>query len=173
MSCALTSGFTLDCRESMGGIKEVYLIPLNDVNSYATASGVVTGITKASGKRFYKFQQLQQTATATDTPTGSDENGTIFYAQSVTLFFPKMQASTRNLVKVLGANRCIAVTIDRNGVAMMYGAELGLSTNTGEGGPGTAYGDRNGYSVTLSGAEREPAFEVNAATVAALETPGS
>ena len=150
----------------------MYLIPLNDVNSYATASGVVTGITKATGKKFYKFQQLQGTANATDVPTGSDENGTIFYAQSITLFFPKLQASTRNLVKVLGANRCIAVVIDRNGTGTMYGAELGLSTNTGEGGTGTAFGDRNGYSVTLSGAEREPAFEVNSSVIAALETPG-
>jgi len=156
----------------MGGIKEVFLIPINDVASYAHASGVVTGITKLAGKRFYKFQQLQQTANATDVPTGSDENGTIFYAQSVTLFFPKMQASTRNLVKVLGANRCMAVCVDRNGTATLYGAELGLSTNAGEGGTGTAFGDRNGYSVTLSGAEREPAFEVNSATVSSLETPG-
>lgn len=172
MPCAITSGYTLDCRESMGGVKEIYLIALADVSSYATASGVVTGITKASGKRFYKFEQLPQTSQWTEEVTGSDENGTIFYAQRLEIQFNKMQAAIRNQVKLLGANRCIAIVKDRNGVAFMLGAEIGLSTNAGTGGSGKAFGDRNGYLVTLSGAEVEPAFEVNSTVYSALETPG-
>ena len=172
MACALTGGYTLDCRDSMGGLKEVYLIELASVTSYAEVSGVVTGITKATGKQFYKFEQLPQTAHADEEATGSDENGSFFVAQTIEIFLNKMQASIRNQVKLLAQNRLIAVTVDRNGKAFMYGAKLGLSYNAGTGGSGTAYGDRNGYGVTLSGAEREHAFEVNAATVALLTTPG-
>jgi hypothetical protein len=172
MSCALTAGYTLDCRDSMGGLKEIYLIELSGITSFAEASGVVTGITKASGKKFHKFEQLPQTAQATEEITGSDENGTIFYAQTIELFLNKMQASIRNQVKLLGQNRLVAVTVDRNGKAFMYGAVLGLALNSGSGTSGKAYGDRNGYGLTLTGAEREPAFEVNAATLATLTTPG-
>jgi hypothetical protein len=156
----------------MGGVKEVYLIALADVTSFATASGVVTGITKASGKQFYLFQQLQQTSQVTEEVTGSDENGSIFYAQTLELQFNKMQAAVRNQVKLLGANRCIAVVKDRNGTATMWGATMGLSTNAGAGGSGKAFGDFNGSKVTLSGGEPEPYFEVNSTVYAALTTPG-
>lgn len=172
MACAITSGFTLDCRDSMGGVKEVYLIAVDDITSFATASGVVTGITKASGKQFYLFQQSQQTSQVTEEITGSDENGSIFYAHTLELQFNKMQAAVRNQVKLLAANRCVAIVKDRNGTATMWGATLGLSLNTGSGGSGKAYGDFNGGRVTLSGAEPEPYFEVNSTVYAALTTPG-
>jgi hypothetical protein len=172
MACAITSGYTLDCRDSMGGVKEVYLIALADVTSFATASGVVTGITKANGKQFYLFQQGIQTAQATEEITGSDENGTIFYAHTLEMQFNKLQAAVRNQVKLLAANRCIAIVKDRNGVATMYGATMGLSTNGGSGGTGKANGDFNGSRVTLTGAEPEPYYEVNSAVYTALTTPG-
>jgi hypothetical protein len=172
MACAITSGITLDCRDSMGGLKEVYLIALADVSSFVVASGVVTGITKASGKRFYKFEHLPQTADYTDEPTGSDENGSIFFAQTLNMQLNKMNAATRNMVKLLAANRVIAITLDRNGTAMMLGATMGLSTNSGPGGSGRAFGDHNGYKPVLTGAEPEPAYEVNSTVYSALETPG-
>lgn len=177
MACAISSGYTIDCRDAMGGLKEIYIANYNDINQNALSSGVVsgvvTGITKASGKQFYKFQQLAQTSAATETITGSDENGTVFFAQSVEMFLLKMQAATRNQVLLLAQGRVIVVTVDRNGKSFLYGRELGLTLNTGDGNSGKAFGDRNGYVLTLTGAEREPAPEVNAATVAALETPGS
>lgn len=155
----------------MGGLKELYIIPFNDVSSYAEASGVVTGITKVSTKRFYKFQQLAQTAQAIETIQGSDENGTVFYEQSVELFLNKMQASVRNMVKVLAASRCIVITADRNGKYFMYGATLGLTAAEGEGNSGKANGDRNGYGLFLRGAEPEPCFEVSSSLISSLETP--
>ena len=172
MACAITSGYSLDCRDSMGGVQEVYLIPLADISSFAVSSGVVTGMTKITGKRFYLFEQRAQTAMWSEEITGSDENGSIFYAQTLELQFDKVQASTRNQVKLLAANRCIAVVKDRNGVAVMLGAEIGLSTNAGPGGSGKTFGDFNGYKVTLSGGEKEPAYEVNATVYAALTTAG-
>ena len=56
MSCALTSGYSLDCKDSSGGITEVYFIEKANVSSVATASGVVTALTKAAGKRFWKYE---------------------------------------------------------------------------------------------------------------------
>jgi len=172
MACAITSGWTLDCRDSMGGVKEIYIIALADVTSYVTASGVVTGLVKATGKQFYKFEQLTQTASWTEDVTGSDENGSIFYAQTVNMQFNKSQAAVRNQVKLLAANRCIAVVKDRNGVAVMLGATIGLSTNGGQSASGKAYGDLNGTTLVLTGGEPEPYFEVNSTVYAALTTPG-
>lgn len=176
MACAITSGYTIDCRDAMGGLKEIYIANYNDIDQNALAtgvvSGVVTGITKLSGKKFYKFQQLAQTASASETITGSDENGTVFFGQSIEMFLLKMQAATRNQVLLLAQGRVIVVTVDRNGTAFLYGRELGLTLNTGTGESGKAFGDRNGYVLTLTGAEKENAPTVSSTVVAALETAG-
>lgn len=155
----------------MGGLKELYVIEFNNVTGITSASGTITAIAKASGKRFWKYQQLAQTAQATEEITGSDENGTVFYNQSIEVFLNKMQASVRNEVKLLAANRCIIITVDRNGKSFLYGETLGLTVNTGQGSSGRAYGDRNGYALTFSGAEPEPAKEVDSSLIASLETP--
>ncbi len=55
MACALTQGYTLDCRDSLGGITEVYFIEAGNVSSITEASGVVSAIVKGSGKVFRKY----------------------------------------------------------------------------------------------------------------------
>ncbi len=66
MPCSLTSGYALDCKDSAGGITEVYFIEKGNVSSIAAnASGVVTGITKASGKRFWKYELPKETGNFT------------------------------------------------------------------------------------------------------------
>jgi hypothetical protein len=171
MACAINAGYTQDCRDSVGGVKEVYFISVDDIASYTESSGVLTAITKNTGKRFYKFAQKSNTASATETLTGSSENGTFYAAQEISLVFNKMQASMRNLLLLLAKNRLVAVVVDKNGTGWLYGRENGLDLNGGTAATGTAMGDKNGYTPTFSGQERELAPEVNAATIAALETP--
>ena len=75
MPCALTQGYTLDCKESIGGIKAVWFIPFADVTTITEASGVVTTITKSASKVFYKYQLVKQTSSLTENITASVENG--------------------------------------------------------------------------------------------------
>ncbi len=53
MPCALTQGYTLDCKDSLGGIKAVWLINHANVTAVTEASGIVSAITKAANKVFY------------------------------------------------------------------------------------------------------------------------
>ncbi len=50
MPCALTQNYTLDCKDSLGGITEVYFIAEGDVTSTTEASGVIT-----SASSLYNF----------------------------------------------------------------------------------------------------------------------
>ena len=59
MACALTQGYVLDCKDSLGGITEVLFIAKQDVTATTEASGVITAITKAAGKRFYKYELVK------------------------------------------------------------------------------------------------------------------
>lgn len=177
MSCALTSGYSLGCREGIGGLKEVYIIETDNVSAVTETSGVVTAITKATGKRFWKYQLPRETSNATETITGSEQNGTIFYAQQVQLILNKLSAAVRNEIMLLAKNRITIVAVlnaaaGQNPKSFMYGRVNGLLLNAGTGDTGTAWADRNGYTLPFTGNETELAPEVQYSVLSTLETPG-
>ncbi len=101
MPCALTQGYTLDCKDSAGGITEVYFIEKGNLSGIVSASGVVTGLTKASGKRFWKYELPKETGSFTHNPTVSNENGTVFFEQNLTIVVNKLSAAINTELKLL------------------------------------------------------------------------
>jgi hypothetical protein len=172
MSCALTQGYTLDCREGIGGLKEVYIMELANLSSSTELSGVITSITKATGKRFWKYSLVRETSNAEETISGNEQNGTIFYDQTVNIVLNKRQASVRNEVMLLAKNFLVIIGVENSGKAFMYGKTQGLQLLTGKAETGVAWGDRNGYTLPFNGKEQELAPEVNSSLIASLETPG-
>ncbi len=172
MACALTQGFVLDCREGIGGLKEVYVIEVLSVSAVTESSGVVTAITKTTGKRFWKYSLVRETSNATETITGNEQNGTIYYDQQVQIILNKRQASVRNEVMLLAKNFLMIVGVENSGKAFLYGREQGLQLLTGTAETGTAWADRNGYTLPFAGKEKELAPEVQASVLTTLETPG-
>ncbi len=54
MSCNLTTGRTLACRDSVGGIKEVYFTELDNKDSIVSATeGLISTFTLAEEKQFF------------------------------------------------------------------------------------------------------------------------
>jgi len=171
MACALTQGYSLDCRDSAGGVKSVYFIEFGNVSGTTVASGVVTAIAKANNSRFWKYNLQRATASFTEEYQDSAENGTSFNRQTLTVILNKMQASLRNEIALLAQNRLLAVVEDRNGKYWLLGYENGIQREGGNGSTGTAMGDRNGYTLTFTGDEKNMAYEVTSGIIAALETP--
>ena len=178
MPCALTSGYVIDCRESVGGIQAIWLIANADLydasgNSRVTeSSGSVTAMTKASGKRFYKFEVPRATASASSNLTGSQENGTIFFTHQVMFPINSRNASIRNIITTLAKNRLTFVTLDMDGVYRMYGKSFGLFLDSTESGSGTAPGDRQGSMLTFTSQETDDFLVVAANVAANLEVAG-
>lgn len=170
MPCNLTQSYNLDCRDSVGGLKEVYFMELGNLTSFTEASGVVTAIIKASGKKFYKYALVKQTSKFEDTLTVNEENGTVFSAQKLTVMLNKMQANTRNEITLLAQNLLVCIAADRNGKYWFLGATNGIVINTIKGETGTKMGDRNGYTLEFEGAEPVFAQEVSSGIIAALTT---
>jgi hypothetical protein len=168
MPCALTQGYNLDCRDSIGGVKEVYFMELGNMSSYTEASGVVTAITKASGKKFYKYNLVKQTAMFEDTLTVSEENGTVYSEQKLSIILNKLQANTRNELQLLAQNLLVCVVADRNGKYFILGLTNGLVISTAKAESGTKMGDRNGYTIEFAGAEPSLAQEVSSGIIAGL-----
>lgn len=169
-SCALTSDYTFPCDVGAGGVKEMYLIELENISTVTESSGTLTAITKVAGKIFRKYQLVQDTATAEETITGNIQNGTLYYAQKVTIIINKQNVAVRNEILLLAKNRLAIVTVDNNDTYRLYGWDQGVRLNEGSAASGTAWGDRNGYVLNFSGNQRELAYFVTAGTLATLQT---
>ena len=169
MSCNLTQNYVLDCKESLGGLKAVYFIESGNVEGYTSDSfQVVTGITLASGKYFYKYDLVKETSSFTETVTASVQNGTVFYAQELTIVLNKLQANTRNEILLLAKNTLVAIAEDRNGAYWLLGKDNGMDITGGTAASGVAAGDRSGYELTFSAQEAALAPEVSSSIIASL-----
>lgn len=155
MSCALTTGYTLDCRDGVGGIKEIKIGTFANHTTTAT-SGVVSALTTSG---WYKYELRPETADFTETETENDVNGTVFYEPVLNLSIAKLSSTMRNELRLLAQNRLLAAVADRNGRYWLLGWCNGM-TKSGTAVTGTAMGDMSGYTVVLTGKEELPMVEI-------------
>lgn len=170
-NCALTQDYAFGCDVGVGGTKELYLIELENVVSFTESSGTLTAITKATGKIFRKYQLVLETANFEEDITGNRQNGTLFYGQKGTIILNKQNVAVRNEILLLATNRLMVVIKDNNLTYRLYGREFGMMLQTGTATTGTAWGDRNGYTLNFTGAELQLAPFVLDAVIATLQTP--
>ena len=173
MACALTQGYNLDCRDSYGGVNTVYVMAFGDATTITAAAGIVTAITKATAKRFWRYKLIAHTADGSESMKMSREAGTIEVEQSLKFPINKMTVAVRNELMLLAKNRLLFVYVDENGLGWLYGKDYGLMGETFEAKTGVQLADRNGYELAFMGKEKELAMQVDATTLAALETPGT
>jgi len=153
MACALTQGYTLDCRDSLGGIVEVYFTEAANVSATTEASGVITALTKATGKRFWKYALVKDTSMFNQTMTASVANGTVVYGQELQIILNKLQTNTRNELLLLAQNSLVAVAKDSNGIYWYLGKTRGIDMTANAASTGTAQADRSGFTLTFTGSE--------------------
>lgn len=156
-SCFTTANICKGCRDAVGGIKQVYIV-----------AGCVTGVTEngdqeiltvgATGGTVYTYQVEKNTSNFVENIQASLENGTTVYNQQVNLVFLKLQQSTRNQIKLLAQNTNMKVFVETNEGSIFYlGEDFGMALSSGTAESGTAFADRNGYTLLLEGFEKEPA----------------
>ena len=170
MSCSLTTGYALGCRDAVGGIKTIFVQTLNATGSVNTnGSGLVTGFTPTSvSGSWFEYDLTKATSSMTETLNASTENGTLFYTPEVTFTINKLQTSVRNELRLLARNRLLVIVLDNNGRYWLLGAANGLEASAGTAGTGTAFGDRSGYEMTLTGMEPDAMLNILPATFSAL-----
>lgn len=169
MACNITSGWSIDCKDSQGGIVKIF-IANGPVEAFAETAGVLTSVTVAGSPLtpadFFEFEVPKQTSSLTETVNASTENGTVFYQQDLILVFNKMEASKRNQILLMAQNEnMFVVAKDGNNKYWSVGLTRGASLTAGTLTSGVAYGDRSGGELTLTGLEPQPMFEVNSSIV--------
>jgi len=166
MSCNITAGFSLDCRDSQGGIEYIYIANGNPADGFTASGGTVSNWGGLTASSWFKFETPKQASSFTETITVSEENGTVFYDQQVTIVFTKLTAEKRNQIALLAKNRKLAVVVkDGNGRFWSVGISRGAHLLSGTNQTGQTYSDLNGVSIVLQGLEPDPTYAVNPAVV--------
>ena len=169
MACTLTTGFTLDCKDSIGGIKSVRFATKSDWDSLSAtiASGEVTAIGSASAV-FYKYELRRETSSFNDDPQTDQATGGTHYKPSLAMVLNKLDTAKRNEVLLLAKNRLVAIVetaqpddSSGDGDFWVMGNANGIDMAPSTGGTGTAATDRNGYELAFEGMEPLPVMKIN------------
>lgn len=161
MACNLTGAIALDCLDSIGGVKTLWVSTNFDYTS--VTAGATAGITAVSGGTgtFYQIEVAKDVASFTETFTVSNTNGTAFFEQAVTIPVQHLSSEKRQQIQLLAYNRASRVLVeDNNGLYWLIGLSRGCTLTTGSTTTGTAVGDATQYSFVLTAQEPEMAYQV-------------
>ena len=150
MPCILTSGRKLACKDTISGIQKVFFADYGTLGNASITAGVVTAF---SGTAYSLYQfDIKSASGLEQTITSSNENGTTFYEQKLTLILTKLDAPTQVSLDLIIKSRPHVFVLDNNGNYLCVGMVRGCDTN-GSATTGVALGDLNGYTLTITAQE--------------------
>jgi hypothetical protein len=162
MSCLLSTGYTLGCRDSIGGIQEVWIGNFKSGATYTLDANERITTFSGTTASYFKFEQEMETGQFNQTGAYSTENGTVFFTQEAMLTFHKNDAALRNQLLVLSQANMSVIVRDQRGELWLMGYQNGVRTTAGSMNAGKAFGDLNGVTLTLQAKEPEPAYSISA-----------
>lgn len=164
MSCYISSGYTLDCRNaSTGGIKEMYIL--------GDSGNAITGwtengnqqITSISGSgTFYQFELVKQSSSFSEAISVNTTSQSVTFEPTLTINLPKMNATLRNLFQALVSQQNVfAIVLDNNNRWWSFAFQNGGLVTAGTLQTGQLYNDLNGVSaLTILGGEPNSTQEI-------------
>lgn len=164
------AGITLDCTNSLGGIKTVYIANYGDVDGQPTVSedGMITGITMSGDTKFKPYQFRKQTGSMTSTLTVDETAGVNYVSTELSLVFTKMETAKRVEMSALAIGQLAVIVEDSNNKYWYLGYDDYVSATAGGGNTGTAKGDGNNYTLTLRDESDTYPYEITKEAVDAV-----
>ena len=149
------SGLNAGCKDSVGGVAKVWLADKSAVTWTISNDVATAGPTSA-----FKVYNLRRGAASMTSTLQVNDNAGNYFNTEVTMNFLKMETSKRIEVMAMLMGQCTGVVKDYNGKYWAIGITNPLEGSAGTGETGTAAGDANQYTVTISVAESELPYEI-------------
>jgi hypothetical protein len=167
MACDLTNGRLLDeCLVGRAGIKTLFFAKLNDF-------AALTGVTEAGGEitdlgldpiDVYRFEMADNVGMFEEAVNASQENGTVFVQQNLTLTLFNIVPADLADLNNLKLGRWVVWALDFQGNIRLFGRYNGATVNGGSETSGTAAGDKRGLDMTFIAEENDYAIFMAAYT---------
>ena len=169
MSCTQTlSGLARDCSSNMGGIVEVLIANYDDVTAVTLTDGVISAISMATSAKFKRYNFPKNTGNLTSTYNIDPASGIRYVTNDLLLQFNRMQTTSRVEITALALGDLAVIVKDANGKYWYLGKDEPVNASASDGQTGTARGDANRYTITLSTDSAEMPYEVSSGIVDAL-----
>ena len=171
MSCDIIAGRTEQCKDSVSGIHNIYMVNYGDVdftalNQYGTGDNtdqIVSVLTDGLTFSIYKFE-LKGNNSFEQAINSSRENGTTFFEQTLTVQLKRQDVKSTKNVKLISYGRPRIIVHTRGDQYFLMGLDQGCDVSAGSISSGSALGDFNGYSLTFTAMEELPANFINCTT---------
>ena len=187
MSCDITAGRIEQCKDSVSGLKSIYIINFDKLNSDSVVYNTTDAgkedelktwvpIDTATAMNLYKFELKSTTNSFTTAIESSRDNGTTFFTQTLVAALKRQDVVTTKQVKILSYGRPRIVVRTMTDQFFLMGLDQGADVSAGEISSGAALGDFNGYSLTFLAQEELPANFIDCsdeATLAAVFNNGT
>ena len=173
MSCTITTGRGLSCKDSVSGLKAIYIINYDDI-SYeniefdATNTDEVEKWNPATQLTMYKYE-LKGANSMETTVNSSRESGTTFFETALNIQLKKQDVATHKTIKLLAYGRPRIVVRTMTNQFFLMGVEQGSDLIGGTISSGQNLGDFNGYSMNFQSQETLPSPFMKCSTEAELK----
>ena len=149
------AGRGVGCKDSLGGIKRIYVAVWAEGLWDDIVSGEVAGVTSAT--TFYTYDMTRGSGSLNQTITSDLAAGTVYFDQVCSVTFNKAAAADITEISNLVKGRMGVLVEDNNGNWFVMGHENGVEVSGGTAQTGTAAGDQNGFTLEFSAMEVNPA----------------
>lgn len=151
MPCALTKGFTLDCKDGVGGIVEVKIkaySPADLANITPQTDGSVT-IATAAQTGWYRYELNKETGTLEEKLTANPETRSYGYEQTLKFPLYNLSRDKQTELQLVAKNRLWIAVKTSGGTCWLLGYDLGADLTESVGSTGKSFTDKNGYDITF------------------------
>ena len=164
MACDLTLGRLEPCKDSSGGLKNLYFANFNSsiFSEFTETGGLITALLSApvSPIDLYKYEVRSSGHSVEDAPEVSGENGTVAVTTTVTAILKQLSGTSRDEFQLMMYGRPHIIAEDYNGNFLLVGIENGCDVVVNQV-TGSAMGELSGYNLTATATEKQLSYFVD------------
>jgi len=172
MACDITRGRLIDCKDTIGGLKAIFIAKQYNNNVEAVANIATTEMTdagfdswsEASGGKtiVFKYDLIPNLSSMTVNVNSDNANGTTFFEQTLSVVLQKIDHDMTNELRLIAYSRAQIFVQDQNDNVFLLGMNNGCHVSGGTVITGTAMGDQNGYTIEWAAQEKNALIQLPA-----------
>ena len=177
MACNLTRGRLVDCKDSIGGLKAIFMCKAfnNNIEQVATISNTemtdagfdVWSAQEAAKTIVFKYDLVPSLSSMTVNVNSDNANGTAFFEQTLSVTLQKIDHDMTNELRLMAYSRAQIFVQDSNDNVFLLGIANGCHVSGGTVITGVGKGDLNGYTIEWSAEENNAVIQLPASAGAA------
>ena len=172
MACDITRGRLIDCKDSIGGLKAIYICKNYNNNISAVANVNTTEMTEAGfatwsgasggATTVFKYDLVPNLSSMTVNIQSDNANGTTFFNQTLSVTLQKIDHDMTNELRLMAYSRAQIFVQDENDNVFLLGMVNGCHVTGGTVITGAAKGDLTGYTIEWGAEEKNALIQLPA-----------